>query len=351
LSFSEPELLLAFDSYITVTKSLIYTKIQPCIRHNDFIDKIANKIDLYKYLGLFEMADISGVICLPDKAYFKETAEFTIESLWNFLIKKLNFDKDKLYIKYFSGGNIKDVTENKYNINKEISPDKLGTKKWGELGLNEKNFIPDKTRDTFLALYLGRPTTWGYRQEVLYEFHGELLDIATVIYNVWEPIMRGDEVIDIKDWDSIGCVSAIGVERILMVKNDFGCLVECSHIYPLQCLIIKDAQNKNQDEAQIATEAIRIIHRIITDCGSYENLSGKRRQKIRKYFFYLKDSLNKLKIQITEKNILKYLKLNAELQKHYPELKQGIPNTMSRFVEYVKVYEKLFKNQEVNNVS
>jgi len=339
ISFSEPEQLATFNSFLKFTKPLVYTKIQPCIRTEDFLTKIVKKIDLYKYLGLFEMADTSGCINLPNKTHLEKSAIFTIESLWDFLIEKLNLNPDKLYIKYFAGGNIKKVTSGKYKINKIVPPDKISIKKWQELGLKKENLLPDKSRDTFLALYLRRPTYWGYRQEILYDIgkgKNNLLDIATIEYNLWAPVIKNDKIINIKEWDCVFSISAIGVERILMIKNQFKNIMECDHIKPLYDKILKDANNKNKKEVHIATEALRVIHRILTDCKSYENLSFNRKKKIRKYFFYLKQSLDKLEIPITEKNISRYLKLNAKLQKYYLELKQGVKTTTKDFLGYIK---------------
>jgi hypothetical protein len=69
----------------------------------------------------------------------------------------------------------------------------------------------------------------------------------------------------------------------------------------------------------ILTEALRALHRILTDSQGYVNLSEQRKAKLGTYIDASYNSLKILKIPL--KKIKDYLKLNAKLNPDYPELK------------------------------
>lgn len=52
LSFNEPEHLENFNNYVDYSHQLLFGKIQPVIRYNDFSQKITLNKDTYKYLGV-----------------------------------------------------------------------------------------------------------------------------------------------------------------------------------------------------------------------------------------------------------------------------------------------------------
>lgn len=348
LSYSEPEQIELFGSLINIPKPLFYSKIQPVIRTNDFLTHIlAGTKDAYKYLALFDLGDIGGTLMSPNQDDLKSFHEHAISSLWKFLTEELNFNPNKIYVSCFAGGKVDEVTEGKYKINKYIRPDKLSIEMWKKLGLKKSNIILDHSRNTLLALcILKRATPWGYRNEVLLDIsenskHKELLDIGTVEYFIWEPVLKGEEIVDIKKWNACIVLHGIGLERTLIGKNKFKHILECDHIYPLYKLILDDSKDKDVHYAHILTEALRALHRILTDCKGWKNLSSRHKYLLKKYMLAIYNSMKQLKIEISQKKIEEYLKLNAKLQSFYPELNKNIPKIVEDLVSYFK-RKKLF---------
>lgn len=329
LSLNEPELLDTFGNYLNYDKPLYFAKIQPVIRPDDFEQKVLSKTSI-KHLGLFEIAGISLVDTKSTNLTIN--TKRVINWVWKLLINKLNFDPSKIYVKLSSGGTIEKLTNGKYKINKIIEKDKLSYNYWKELGVPEKNFIWDNTRDTFLSLFMfSRPTPWGYRNEILYDI-GEgnkeenLLDIGTIEHFPWKPIFvnegqkkRDYMIEDIQSWENSVAIAGVGVERLLMVLNKSKNSVECSHIFPLFSSVLKDSKTKDPKRSFILTETIRVLHRVLTDSAGYVNLSSNRKLVLSSYINELYNSLKLLGIPL--KNIKKYLKINSNLRQDYPELR------------------------------
>ncbi len=324
LSFNEPEHLELFGSYIDYPRPLLFGKIQPVIRYNDFLEKIIPGKDTYKYLGLFDMGGIS--LSYPDNKNLKKVVEQIIELGFQFLIENLCLDCKKLFIKLSNGGMISDITRGKYTFNKKILPDFISIEKWSKLGINEKQIIFDSSRDTFLSLYLfGRPSPWGYRTEILYDIGkgtdpDNLLDIGTIEYLPWRPVIKNGEIIDIIENSSFNALIVFGLERLLLVKNSLNHIVECDHILPLYQKIVSDSKIPKSHEHFLLTEALRVVHRILIDKVTYnKNLKRHRRKKLKHYLTVIADLFYKLNIK--KEKIIDYLVLNSELNKFYPELK------------------------------
>ncbi|MFC1651763.1 hypothetical protein ACFL24_01225 [Patescibacteria group bacterium] len=339
LSFSEPDQIKEFNSLLNYDHDFIFTKIQPVIRHEDFSNEIIPATTKYKdYLSLFDMSDITSGITLHNNSKLEKVVKFITESTWNFFIKEMGFDPNKLYVKVFAGGSVEKVSQSKYLIKKDIKPDELSIKEWQKLGLKKSNLIFDKTRDTLLTLHVGQPTPWGYRCEILFDVDindkKELLDIGTTEFFYWRPIFENDEIVNIKNWESLFALSVVGVERILMAKNKFRRIIECDHIYPLYQKILKDSSKKDEHKITILTEAIRTTHRVLTDCKAYSNLSVHRKKILAKYIQQINRCLKEL--DISQDKIKNYLKLNAKLQSVYPELSKSINSVNEEILDALR---------------
>ena len=103
-----------------------------------------------KHLGIFEMAGITAIDL--DKSKQKFLVEEFISTIKRILIDKLKLDIEKLHVKVCTGGTVKELTQGRYEFNKKIPKDILTYKIWKKLGVPEKNFIWDTTRDSFLSL-------------------------------------------------------------------------------------------------------------------------------------------------------------------------------------------------------
>lgn len=322
LSFSETEFLEEFQDFLDIKHELNYLKIQPCIRHNDFLQILKkHSKKSYMYLGLFDMAGV----CFASKnpQLLNQQTEKLIESVYNFLVEKLKLSNKNIFIKCFSGGKVAEVTRGKYLIDKNIDKDSLSIKKWTGLGIHKDNILSDNTRDSLLTLYLHRPTPWGYRTEILYKLpNGEFLDIGTIEYFPWKPLMKDGEIIDFTEWENSCCLVVFGLERLNYLVNNLKHIREVDSINPIFNRILKDSQNKDENSAFILSECVRTSQRILTDSDGYENLSRNRRRKLGDYTNEMFRILSKL--EISEDKIKEYLKIHANLSPWYPELGQKL---------------------------
>lgn len=337
LSFNEAELLETYGNYIDFPVPLFYGKIQPVIRHNDFLEKILPNKNVYKYLGLFDMGGIS--LSDPKIKNLKATTEKMIEYGFKFLIEKLSLNPKKLFIKLSKGGEVTDITKSKYRFDKKILQDDLSLEKWLKLGIKKENIIFDSTRDTFLALHLyGRPSPWGYRNEIFYDIgkgidEENLLDIGTVEYMPWRPVIINEEISDIIENKCFSSLIVFGLERLLMARNRYKHIAECDHILPLYNEIISNSKTKEQNhKAFILTEAIRVAHRIFSDCQGYANLKNRHRKKRLTNYLQVTFKMSN-ELEIEQEKIKEFLALNAELNPFYPELKKNIELTNKEILD------------------
>lgn len=337
-SFWEPELdELVGKNYLIPNKDLIHWKIQPCVRHYDFFNKIEHN-EGGAYLSLFEMGAISGAIqkLNVSKEEKATIVGFTVKSIADFLINTLSLDKEKLFVSIFMGGEVKDATKGKYDFKKIIGKDNLTYEAWIKAGLNKKNIILDRSRNTLLALKLDRPCWWGFRNEILYKKDEELIDIGTVEWLDMEPVFKDGDIIGIKEWPHLIAFNLIGLERILFVKNNFKHIRECDHILPIYLTVANQAKIKNENDIFNITECIRTCHRIFTDSGGYKNLSKKRKEIVRKFLRELKRNTEKIRINLSIKKLEGLLNLNAELQGFYPELLLSVGSVANEIHEHLK---------------
>lgn len=346
LSVSEPEMLDEFGNYLDYDKNLIYTKTQPVIRPNDF-EEIVSKAADKKHLGMFEISAIAAVD--TDKSNVTKHLSGIIDNFGKLLFEKLGLDPEKTHVKVCQGGKIKELTDGKYHFDKTIEKDKLSYNYWKKQGIPESNFISDKSRDSFLSLFIfGHPTPWGYRNEILYDIgegkdEDSMLDIGTIEYLTWRPIFEGKEKTKasqtkgIKPWKHCVVVAGVGIERLLMAKNNYDSIMECSHIAPLYNKILEDAKNKDKKAAYSLTESIRTVHRILTDAQGYQNLDNNRRKKLNPYIQTMRSSLKKLSIPL--KKIKDYLEVNAKTRSYYSELN----NSELIAKEIGKIFERRFE--------
>ena len=347
LSFAEYGLLKKYGQYLDFDSDFIFSKYQPCIRHQDWNTIISDKDNRYRYLSLFDMVDISGFVLLKDGSKKDTSNKFVIKSFVDF-IKQIGLDAGKLRISYFDGSPISEATKGKYDIKSRIQKDPM-IDYWKSLGLTDEQFIPDGTRDTLLSLRIfGNPTAWGYRNEINYEYKDKLLDIGTVECLYFKPVFNEkQEIIDIKESEHVISISAIGFERILMVLNNLDNVWEVDHIIPI---IDKfKSLGLGDQDAMIATQAIRAIHRIVTDGGEYQNLNTRRKEYVRFFYKGLFTSFYNSEAELTDDIIFDILELNSNLNFRYPELKSSINQTKDEILKRKFAFEndRSIKNKGV----
>ncbi|MFA5070439.1 MAG: hypothetical protein WC528_04110 [Patescibacteria group bacterium] len=344
LSFTESKWLDKFDNYIDVNEDFFFSTIQPVIRYNDFKNQILTNKTAHKHLALFDMADLVGAGVFVDK---NSGNNFTILEIQEFikLFLELKISLDRVYVSSFAGAKVNEATRGKYKFEKFIPPFEFGRNQWVKNGIPSKNIIPDKSRDTFLALNLyGRPTPWGYRNEIYIKSSaGELIDIATLEHLIWCPVFKDGEIIDLVDYEHFVGLNVIGVERLCMIINDFTNISQCEHIYPLILAIKKVSLNYNYHSAFTVVESVRAVHRIIADIDKPSNLSKTRHTKFNDYLEALYIHLNMLKISDKMGVLEKIFELNAKINPHYPELQSAANNAKKTVEAY---FEVRFKNRD-----
>lgn len=317
ISFGEDLMLKEFGGYQFFNHDAVFSTIQKCIRHNDIYKDLKKYPD--KYLGIFEMADIFGLICLQEKVNLKELQTKQVKSVINLLID-LGVDKGDIFPKYCGGGTVKELTKGKYTFDKKIPKDKISFDTFIDLGIPEENIKEDYTRDTFLALNFesGR-IAWGYRCEIDIRIKPDtFLDVATTEHFMWDPVFNeNNKIIGLKDITYTLALTVTGVERLYMAANNINDVREIPHIKKLY---------EYFGDKSLEIEYLRTTHQIYSDKEKYDFEISKHKKYI----------INRMirHVNISEKNMRELLKLNSELQTWSPELKFGIEPTIKVIKKY-----------------
>ncbi len=284
LSMSEAEMYEMWGQYLSYDKDMIYSKIQPCIRHQDWKIICNDSKNRYRYLSLFNMSDVGGIIVQKNNNEHIKATKYSIDAMI-ILLNKFGLDISKIKVAYFEKSNISDATDNKYQLNKNFPTDPI-VKYWKDKhGFKDNQFIPNSDRDTMLALSIfGLPTPWGYRNEIFYKHKGKLLDIGTIEHLMYSPVFNDSgETIDIEEFKHSVVISGVGIERLSMVINDLNNVWEVDTIAPL----IDKAKlffHLPLNKSIILIEALRTIHQIISDGGRYESMNKRRKEYFRMFF-------------------------------------------------------------------
>jgi hypothetical protein len=320
--------------YVSFAGDMFYTKCQPCIRPQDWKKIVENNQDKYRYLSYFHMADVSGLIARLDSKYRKEIGIFTINSLLNFF-KELDLNIKNVYVSYCSGGEVINLTAQKYVFNKNIEPDPFYSD-WLKLGILEENMIPDKTRDTLLSLRnYYRPSPWGYRNEIFYKHEGKLLDIATVEHLCFEPVFDDKmNIININDYRHAFSVSGVGIERLLMVMNDFNDVRSVDIIFPLYNFIEDNIKGIAAEDADVIIQTLRPIQALIADGGYWKNLNSRRKEIARDFYVELANIFCKYDLKLNNRVLRDLLIINADLLKN-ERYKIAVPEIIRELEERI----------------
>ncbi len=326
----ERHFLEKYNSFIKV-KEEHFQKMMPVLRLADFDSNLLQgKIWSSPYhLSCFTMTTIGGGHVIPSGEGVKYY-EQSVKDLLSFLCEEIGLDKTRLFISYFDGtanlkeieGSRKKLKDNNYlaKILSDFIPegDFWAQKYFIEYGIPQANLQPCNTRDCFLT------TNWditsapmGYRNEIHYKLdNGYLLDVATIEFLVFEPIIEiksGTKfVVGIKPWDMNFVISGLGLERLVLAKEGINSIYELKEFKSMTTVGLKESE----------IEAIRILHRVLTDIKWEEIDSSSRRSKLNKLIRHINN--------VSLDDLLEVLKLNAAgYSKIFPELKESIPYLIS----------------------
>ena len=342
LSFGEGPMHDLFGQYLDYNQDLVFTTIQPCIRHEDWRKIADNETCSFRYLNLFDMAGIGGMTILQDSTKQDEVTKFHMKSEIDF-IKSVGLDLGKLKILYFVETPISEATNGKYKIDKVFPTDPF-YKYWLELGIMGSQLVPDHCRDTMLALNVfGLPTPWGYRYEMLYEHNGELWDIGTVEYLTYRPLFDEQKnIIDVVPFNHCFGASVIGLERIAAIINDKKAVWEVDTIYPLVERILEKTTESDKCDAIVMIQSFRAIHKIISDGSLYKDLNTRRKEYIRNFYREFFGLAKKLNLNYSTELIKELCELNSKLNPWYPELEESVKITIDEF----ELRHESFKNDK-----
>ena len=312
LSLSNAEHLQEYGQFLDYTHSTYFSKIGQMIRLNDWNE--LHPSTHWRYLSLFHMADISGVIMSHQgQSMQKRYNQFLTQQFVSFW-KRMGLDLAKLRITYLPGGQVSQITDGKYDFEYFVPPDPI-TEDWIDAGLSEHNLVPDVSRNTLLSLNnFDYRTPWGYRNEIHYEYRGELLDIATLEHFCYRPIFnRENKIIHLTSWDNYFGTTAVGVERLLMVLNGHNTIHDIHIIAPLLDVIRLNIPGITINDTIKINEGLRMLAAILGDVGSYSNLSRNRKAKLRSVIRGIADILLGHDLDMSYEFLMEYLTLNADL--------------------------------------
>ena len=325
--------------YIDFNKDLVYSKTQPCIRPQDWKKLIDNQENKYRYLSYFHMTDVSGFMTATGKEKREEFAKFSIKSLLDFF-KDQGLDLSKVYVSYLAGGEVSELTAGKYNFDFYVPEDPF-LEEWIKNGVPRENMMPDKSRNTLLALKnYSRPTPWGYRNEIHYKHNGKLLDIATIEHITFKPLFDSDmNIVGLTDYQNSISASVVGVERLLMVLNDYKDIREVDIIQPIYDLLYTKVEAMSEYDADMIVQALRPVHAIVADGGHWSALNKRRREIIRSFYMEFADAWSRNNLNIHDPLLRELLELNAELL-GYEKLQNSIDDTIEEIKSRIEIMSK-----------
>lgn len=327
LSFTEHDWLKEYGRYTDFDHNFIFSTTQSCIRPDDFLE-LSNQ-NSWKYLGVFEIGDLTGIINLQKKPDYRVLQLRQVRDLVNFL-GNLGIALDRIHPSYCSGGSVRDLTEGKYNLGIEIPQDNISKQAFLEAGVPEENLIPDKSRDTLLSLHLHRPTSWAYRNEVNVNIGTKekpvLLDVGTLEYFMWKPLFFGEtdkskNIVTLTESKDGVSLCAFGLERLSMAQDGLLRVQDVDYLIPFY---------KQLGSNLLVGESLRALHRIYSDITTMNVKPGRHQgQKIRKF-------IQNVPCGINGSYLRDLLTIHSETQPWHDNLKEGIESTIERIGQYRK---------------
>jgi len=335
LSFTEHHWLEEYGKLVDFDHNFIFSTVQSCIRPDDV--ELTRTDRSWKYLGVFEIADLTGAIALKER-FSKDTIHRKqIFDLIQFL-KELGISPERMHPSYCVGGSVRALTAGKYDFDHKIPEDKISRESFLDARIPEENLIPDATTNTFLSINLRKKEQdgsislayngWGYRNELnIMMQNGRLLDIGTLERFAWTPIWHDEQIVRLKETSCVFSILAVGLERLCMVVNNLSRVQDVDHISPFY----QRMRELTGIEDILAGESLRTIHRIYSDVQVYHCSPSRHHDaRIRKLIKNIPKTINSDQIrQLLEKHTQK--------QHWHPELQEGIEPTIKRIEKYRKI--------------
>lgn len=282
LSSTEHHWVRELGGYLDWDRDYVFTTIQSCVRLADFA--LVPTADGARYLGVFEMGDLSGEIALRARPDYESLQRWQIAELVR-LLGTVGIPPSRVHATYSAGGGIADLTGGAYRFAGEIPPDALSRDAFLAAGVPEANLTPDRTRATLLALHVHRPTPWGYRDEIHVDVgvpgRPRLIDVATAEYFLWRPRFRASEarredILGLEPLETGATGIGVGLERLAMVANDLPRIHDVDYLRPFYDELRQVRGSALRPDDYLAGESLRALHRIEADRRFHPEAAGER---------------------------------------------------------------------------
>jgi hypothetical protein len=339
LSFTEEPWLKEYGRYVDFNYDYVFSTVQSCIRHQDVL--LIGTDQSWKYLGVFEIADLTGISSLKRKPDYAEIQNQQIHELVEFL-ESINIAKSQIYPSYAKGGSIKEISNNKYPFDFVVPEDAISKEAFLSAGIPKENLIPDASRDTFLCPFLSvsmpysmpYSMPWGYRNEINVNVSKsstpKFLDVGTIEYVLWKPKFNGpykpENIVGIESADFGVSLVALGLERLCMAENGLEQVQDVDYIAPFYNALKQISGRENY----LAGESLRALHRICADITSY-CLTPSRHHKSK-----MRDLLRNIPEKLDPAHLKILLTIHTNTQPWHNNLQEGIEPTIERIEKYSK---------------
>jgi hypothetical protein len=282
MSYTEHHWLAEYGRFVDWDHDLPISTVQSCVRLAD-LEQIAAGED-WRYLGVFEMADLSGEVALRDRPEYAPLYARQAAEVVRFL-EQHGIARERIHASYCVGGSVAHLTRGAYGFDFEVPCDAVCRDAFLAAGVPERNLIADDTRATLLSLHIHRATPWGHRNEIFVEVEGlggtRLLDVATGEYLLWNPVFRGDEaeranLVGLSPMRNGYYGVSFGVERLCMAVNGLERVQDVDCLRPFYDEL-RAQRGRALDPADwLAGESLRILHRIYTDRDHHPEAAVRR---------------------------------------------------------------------------
>ncbi len=330
-SMEEP-ILRRFGDFFRITAPWQFSAVQPCIRTGDFSRLKSDQTDC-SHLTLFHIMPIPFNL-QPDQSQFKLWHETGIVKPLKFLTESLGLDLARIRLSYFSGGKISDITQGRATSTAYFPPDEHTLATCYAYGMTNEQMIPEASPNTFLCT---SPVPGGFYAGYRFEFFyvmpdSSLLEIGTGEALNFRQVVCDGRTTDILPMPSSVCVTALGLERCVFACNGGKTIEECSHIHSLVAEVAAKNSAGNPRSAFLFVDAIRAVHLVVSDGGTYSGLN----RHLREHFRALMKRVTSLAddLQFSHDDIRQLLELNSTIQPWLPELSLGVNNTMQELHAY-----------------
>jgi hypothetical protein len=345
LSSTEHHWVRELGGYLDWDRDYVFTTIQSCVRLGDFA--LLPTAAGARYLGVFEMGDLSGEIALRARPDYRELLRWQIAELVR-LLGVLGIPPERIQASYSAGGRIADLTGGRYRFDGEIPADALSRDAFLEAGVPETNVTPDATRATLLALHVHRATPWGYRSEIHVDIGTpgcpRLIDVATAEYFLWRPRFSGTEprredIVGLAPLETGATGIGVGLERLTMVSNGLARIHDVDYLRPFYEGLRDALGGELRPDDYVAGESLRALHRIQADLRSHPEVAGQRGEdgsvrlsvRRRKKLARLKRSVP---ARLDAARLERLLVAHSDSQPWHEDLTAAIEATIAQLVDY-----------------